>query len=482
MADIKGLTKKYRELPMPAKAAFWFVVCNILQNGLHLITMPIYTRMLTTEQYGTSTLYFAWADIVVIFTSLRLNAGVFNNGMVQFPEDRDRFQSSMLGLSTVSGLICFGIYLIFSHFFDSFFGLPHILMLAMFIYCIFYPSLTYWTARQRYEYKYVGFTVATLGLAISTSIFSVVFILFSENKAVMKIIGYVLASTAINLCFFVYLLIQGKTFYNKKYWVFALKFNLPLIPHYLSMIILNQCDRIMISNLCGESQAAIYGVAYNIGKIALIFNSAITASFTPWIYEKLKNKDYQRTSEISFSLFVIIAVIVTGIMLFGPEIIRIFATEEYMEAVYVIPPIASGVYFTFVYNQVSTVEFFYEKSKYIMLASIAGALLNIVLNYFAIIKFGFIAAAYTSLICYILFAICHYSLMKMLCRKNGITTELFHSKNLFYLSILMLLITAVSNILYTYNIIRYALIVVLLIAVIFKRKTINSTISGLKKK
>lgn len=482
MLDIKKIVNKYKAIPITVKAAIWFAICNILQNGLHLITMPIYTRMLTTEQYGISTLFFAWMDIVVVFASLRLAAGVFNNGMVHYPEDRDRFQASMQGLSTLSSLICLLIYGLFFEFFNNLFRLPPILIVMMFLYFIFYPSITYWTARQRYEYKYVGFTVATLGMAILTSLMSVVFIIIFENKGVMKIVGYLLAASIINIVFYIYNFAKGKIFYDKKYWLFALKFNVPLIPHYLSMIILNQCDRIMIGRMCGEGEAAIYGVAYNIGKIALIFNSAITATFTPWIYEKLKSKDYNDCEKISFSLFSLITGIVIMIMLFGPEVIYLFATKEYMEAIYVIPPIAAGAYFTFVYNQVSTVEFFYGKSKYIMYASVLGALANIVLNYYAISWFGYIAAAYTSLICYIFFAVCHYALMSMLCKKNRINKKLFSGKKILFLSIGVLIFTLFVNILYSYIVVRYMLISVLLIIAFIFRKKILAIILDLKNK
>lgn len=475
------LINRYKRTPIQAKAAVWFTICNLLQNGLHLITMPIYTRMLTTEQYGLSTLYFAWSDIIIIFTSLKLAAGVFNNGMVHFSDDRDRFQSSMQGLSTVSALICLVVYSIFPQFFESLFGLPHMLSMTIFIYSIFYPSLTYWTARQRYEYKYLGFTIATLGLAVMTSLFSVIFIIFSKDKGSMKIIGYVVAATIINIGFYIYNFCKGKIFYHKNYWLYALKFNLPLIPHYLSMIILNQCDRIMIANMCGESQAGMYGVAYSIGKVVLVFNSAITASFTPWIYEKLKKKELAGISKVSFSLFLLITVIIIGIMLFGPEVILIFATQEYMQAVYVIPPIAASIFFTFIYNQVSTVEFYYGKSKYIMAASLVGSILNIVLNYFAISTFGFIAAAYTSLVCYIFFAVCHYSLMYMLCRKNKISEELFPLKKLLILSTIMIILTLVMNFLYTSYLVRYFFILILLVIVVVRRKKVITLISDLKK-
>ena len=476
-----NIVKYYKNLTVQAKAALWFTVCSILQNGVHLITMPLYTRMLTTEQYGLSTLYFSWLDIVIIFSSLRLSAGVFNNGMVHFSDQRDKFQSSMLGLSTVSGIVCLLIYFIFSKFWDNFFSLPHILSIGMFLYCIFYPALSYWTARQRYEYKYIGFTVVTIGFVIITSIASIAFIAFAEDKGTMKIIGYTFASILFTLFFYIFILFKGKCFYDKDYWIYALKFNLPLLPHYLSMIILNQSDRIMIANMCGEAQAAIYGVAYHIGKIALIFNSAITASFTPWIYEKLKSKDYKNVSNVSTSLFLLILFMVFCIILLGPEVIFFFSTSEYMEAIYVIPPIAASVFFMFVYNQVSTVEFYYGKSKYIMIASILGALLNILLNNWGIRAFGFIAAAYTSLFCYILFALSHFLLMKKLCDANKIKTTLFSSRKILILSGFVLLFSALANILYKFLWLRYFVLLVIFVIFLKNKDRIISLLKTIRK-
>lgn len=444
--------------------------------------MPIYTRLLTPTQYGLSTLYNSWLDIVLIFATLKLAAGVFNNGMVFFPEDRDRFQSSMQGLSTTSTLVCIVIYFLFANYFDKWLGLPRVLIIVMLLYSMFMPAFNYWTARRRYEYKYVGFTVSTIGFSIVASVFSIVFIFLFEDKGTMKILGGAIGSIGIFICFYIYNFIKGKSFFNRKYWLYALKFNLPLIPHYLSMIILNQSDRIMIANMCGQEEAGLYGVAFNIGKVALLFNSSITASFTPWIYEKIKKKKFKGISEISFSLFLFIAAMITGIMLFGPELIRIFATPEYYQAVYVIPPIAACAYFTFVYNQVSAVEFFYGKSQYIMIASVVGAVLNIILNYFAILKFGYISAAYVSMLCYVLFAICHFCLMKGLCKRNNITEALFSQRKLIILSIIIILVTIFANYIYKYYILRYVLIGTVAVIAIIKRNDIIQLVKSLKQK
>ena len=94
---VNCIKQHYIDLSPPVKAALWFTICSIIQKGISLMSIPIFTRILTTEQYGTYSLYQAWYDIVKLFATLNIYAAVFNNGMVKFENDRDRFTSSMQG-------------------------------------------------------------------------------------------------------------------------------------------------------------------------------------------------------------------------------------------------------------------------------------------------------------------------------------------------------------------------------------------------
>ena len=78
---IKRLLDKYHSMHIAAKAAFWFMVCSFLQKGMSIITTPVFTRLLSTEQYGQFTVYSSWLNILTVITTLRLNYSVFNKGM-----------------------------------------------------------------------------------------------------------------------------------------------------------------------------------------------------------------------------------------------------------------------------------------------------------------------------------------------------------------------------------------------------------------
>ena len=46
-----NITSKYRSLSVQAKAALWFTICSFLQKGISFITVPIFTRLMSTQEY-----------------------------------------------------------------------------------------------------------------------------------------------------------------------------------------------------------------------------------------------------------------------------------------------------------------------------------------------------------------------------------------------------------------------------------------------
>lgn len=60
-----------------------------------MITTPIFTRLLTTQEYGEFNVFNSWLSIVTVFVTLNLYNGVFTRGLVKYEEDRDRYASAL---------------------------------------------------------------------------------------------------------------------------------------------------------------------------------------------------------------------------------------------------------------------------------------------------------------------------------------------------------------------------------------------------
>ena len=58
------------------------------------------------------------------------------------------------------------------------------------------------------------------------------------------------------------------------------------------------------------------------------------------------------------------------LMLVSPEAIYLFGSSKYADAVYVIPPVAASVYFIFLYSLLSFPQFYFERTAFLMQASL----------------------------------------------------------------------------------------------------------------
>ena len=221
------LIEKYNRIALPAKASIWFVICSIIQKGIALITVPLFTRILTQEEYGTVSLYTSWMTIVTIFATLELPTGVFNKAMIKYEDDRDGYTSSSLVLSSLITLSLFIVYFLAKDFWNVFFGLNTQIMIMMFVEIFFTSAMSFWSIRQRFEYKYRAVVIVTLLSNFLATLCSLsLVILFPKNRAEMRILGLVLVHALIYAVVFNILLLRGKKGVVPSYWKYSVIYNI----------------------------------------------------------------------------------------------------------------------------------------------------------------------------------------------------------------------------------------------------------------
>jgi O-antigen/teichoic acid export membrane protein len=474
------LNRRYKTIPQPAKASVWFIIASILQKGISFITVPIFTRLLTPEEFGLINVYQSWLAILTIFATLTLWGGVFNNGMVKFEEDRESFLSSLQGLSSTITLLLFVIFLLFSEVISNLTTIPIIIMKLMFVQIIFTPALNLWSAKQRFDYKYKKLVFITLIMSIANPILGIIMVVGLDKGGLGRIFSIAIVQISIGLILYAKNFQAGKKFYNTKYWKYAFSMNIALIPHYLSQTILSQSDRIMINNIVGAKEAGIYSVAYSVGMIFLFVIISINSSLTPWMYKKLKDKSYKQIEKASSILLLMISILILVLISFAPDIIRLMAPLEYSEAIWVIPPISLSIYFVFLFGLFVNVEFYFEENKFIMLASIITAILNIILNILFIPLFGYVAAGYTTLISYIIYSIAHFAFMnKILSRRN--INKIYQARKLLLFSLGLFILSWLITLTYELTIIRYLTFIIAIIVAVANRKKLQEKIKSLIK-
>mgnify|MGYP001042737912 FL=1 len=364
---MKSVINKYKMLPIQVRASFWFLICAFLQKGISMISTPIFTRLLTTQEYGQYNVFNSWLGIITIFVSFSLAGGVYAQGLVKFEKERNIFASSIQGLTMTLFLFWTIIYLLFHDFWNYLFNLTTVQMIAMLIMIWTTSVFNLWSNDQRVDYKYKALVIITLIVSIAKPVIGIILVINANDKVIARILGLVLVEM-IGYSWLSFVQIKkGKIFYSKKYWKYAILFNLPLIPHYLSQIVLNSADRIMISSMVGESEAGIYSLAYSLSSIMTLFNTALMQTLNPWIYKKIKEQDIKSIAPIAYLSLIIIAFVNLLLIILAPEAVAIFAPKSYYEAIWIIPPVAMSVYFMYSYDLFAKFAFYYEKTNLVMI-------------------------------------------------------------------------------------------------------------------
>ena len=247
-------------------------------------------------------------------------------------------------------------------------------------------------------------------------------------------------------------------------------FNIPLLAYYFSQVIFNQSDRIMISHMVGTDKAALYGVACSLATVLSFVMNAINSSYIPWFYGKLRTGAQRENRRISMGISLVLAILLSGVIWFAPEIILIFSNRNYVEAANVVPPVAMSTFLLFYAQLFINVEFFHEQKGSLVWASVGAAVANLVLNWIYIPKFGYVAAAYTTLVSYILFAFCNCLAMKKLLRTKGIADDAYDYRNLVLLFLAFCVTSFLGSWLYPHLMVRIIISALVLVVVWIKRQ------------
>lgn len=476
---INKIKHKKNDVSEVTKATFAFFLCNIIQKCISLITTPIFARLLSPEQYGVYNTYISWLQILTIIVTFRLDYGIFNKGMSKYPEQKDEYTSTMQGITTILATFFLIVYLLFHNFINGITELSTFITLAMFMEVYASSAMSFWLIRQRYDFKYKIVVIVTISMAIINSGVGIIAVIMFNHSGVSRILSSVIVQCCFGYVIYIYNLKKGKKFINKEIARFAILFNIPLLPHYFASYILDQFDRIMIMKMVGYSAVGVYSIAYSSGFVLKIITNSLNNTIVPWQYRKLEDKEFEPISNCISSILFGITICLLGYMTLAPEVIRIFGGDNYYNAAHILPLVTASVFFIFLYELFANIEFYYDSNKFTMYIAVIGAILNIVLNYIFISKWGYSMAAYTTLFCYIYFCLSHYIYMNHVVKKNT-GKQIFKFSKIFPYMFIIVVYSIIIRFIFDYLWLRYFIIFLLCAITVIFRKQIFKFIKVLR--
>lgn len=406
--NIKEL-KFYETLRHGSVYLFSYLAVQVLM----VFSLPLFTKLLTPADFGVYEVFNNTVRILAVILSLNLF-----NGFYRFYFD-DKYEKNLLMQfllrnSIIVFLIGSSILFLIKMPFFKLLNIPlelfYFLLIAIFSSIIF----SYFNVYNNAQQFSTRAGIWQLIYQICRVAGGLLFVLFVSKNFYGRIAGenwmiLILTSIVIVVYFRNYIGLSEKI-QDKNIIV---RYSISLIPIGLSGYVLGYLDTIMINSYKGNNDAGLYSYAY---KIAVIY-SGVTSSFItanrPKLFQLLNDKKETEVIEQMRSIFKLIATLSCFFVFFSADAGRFLALNKAFYASMHLMPILILSYIISDINEVYSFYLHYErKVKYFYVSFAIAAVVNIGLNLIFIPKYGYPAAAYTTLISYGFMLLCTYIICK----------------------------------------------------------------------
>jgi O-antigen/teichoic acid export membrane protein len=377
-----------------------YLSADVATKSLGFISIPIFTRLFTQEDYGIVAIFASYVGIMTVILSLNSYTAVGR----YYYEKTDDFGEFVGTTFIFTGLIlCISviIYILFYQQINNLIKLPGLLSTYLIFTCLFAIIQSIYTQilvpqKKSKELAIINVLNGYIGFAIA-----VLFVyLLKENRY----LGRIWATLLIGFIFSIYYIKKINKYLKFNFKIEHIKYianySIPSIPHSLSGVILDQFDRIMINNIINTASAGLYSLGYNIGMLLLMVNGSILTAFVPDFIKFLDNKEYNRLDVLMGKVFSIGTIAALGLVLFAREIVMVLVDVKFHEALKVVPIVVIGYVFHEMYFMYGMYPGYKKKTIYTSIVTLSAGSLDVVLNAMFIPKYGYIAAAYTTLVSY----------------------------------------------------------------------------------
>lgn len=395
------------------KASAFYLIGSLFNKGFAFLTVPIFTRILSTTDYGIVTTYNSWISILSMVMGFAIYMGI-RAAFIDYKEKIDDFVS----VTTTFTLLCGGVMCLFIG------GGAYLLRinvdLTLIVLCLLQGLATalvqnysmYLMMQYRYKFRTALMILPNL-LSVGASVFAILFVV-KTDLYMGRIVPTALINAAFGLITVALVYARSHVLYNREYLKYGLAISMPLVLHGIALNILSQSDRTMITWLADASQTGVYSLIYNFSMIATVITTSLDGVWVPWFTERLKNREIKSINDLAVDYINLMTYAMVGVMFVGPEVVKLLASSKYWEGISIIPPVVLANYIIFAYTLYVNIEHFYKKTPYITVNTLIAAGSNLILNYIFIPLYGYVAAAYTTLFSYLLAFVLHARYAKKL--------------------------------------------------------------------
>lgn len=379
---------------------------NALKSLIPILLLPILTRYLTVSDYGILSLVETTILIITPFVLLNINSAI-NVEFFKVKHDiLKEFITNALTISFISFLFIFIIAFFLKDFLSLVLNIDKSLILLIVIFSGLRVVSSVVLGLFQVRQEPIKFSFYTLSQTIIDFSLSYVFVVIFK-------LGYIGRLLGVYTSFFMFTVLGIYILYKMdylskitfKYTKSILNFGIPLIPHTISGTIIAMSDRYFISYYMGNEEVGVYTVAYQISALMLLVSMSVNQAWSPILFKLLKDKNITQVYRFTFYLFILFILVAILIYFFKDILFFLFVDKKFYMAKEYFSWLLIGFLFQSFYFLVTNLLFFEKRTKLLAIMTFLGAILNLLLNYVFIHKFGTIGVAYATAITWGLFFI-----------------------------------------------------------------------------
>lgn len=389
------------------KDVFVYLPAKFLPAFLTLLTIPILTRYLTTEEYGLYSLILSTINIVVTVSAVWLRETVLRYYSYYDTQNQlDTFYSNVAAAMIPS--LALGVFL-FTGVGLTLDVTPMLLILSIGnILCQVVDSQLFALLRVKdLAAKFTYLSIVQRILNVGIGLILVVFIHWHIDGVLLGLlIGNIMSLMAL-----IYILKNQVTFnwslVNKGILKQFLSFGVPLGVMNLSAFILSSSDRYVITYFFNKTEVAIYSVAYSLADTSIrVLLQVFLFALGPILFQTFDREGKKHSEDLIgkvVRLYILLFVpLAFGFASVGRPVMHLVTVPEYFAGQKILLIVALGIFFhglTIIFNHVFTML---RDSVTVMKNFITVSVLNLVLNVICVPFGGYYAAAFTTLASYLI--------------------------------------------------------------------------------
>ncbi len=399
-----------------------YVSSDLFSKGLAFVSIPIFTRLLVPQEYGVLAIFTSFVSIFSIVAGLGVR-GAVTRYYFEKTDDFDQYYGSIVLFVLGWGLVVSLSLFLLSGWLVKFFQIPvNVIYLgigAVFSSVFLNILLAYLRASmQSGKIARINIIKSIVFLAISI----VITLMLKEKRYYGKAWGRLIVEFGL-FCYAIFYIFKiSRVRFNFRYIKYSMVFGIPIVFHLLSAYVLKSFDQVIINQLIGNRETGLYSFAYRIGMIQNIITMGALKAWQPIFYDKMNNRKYPDIERLARKYSILVYLLALVLVLFSREIVMLMADPEYYASLEVVPVVVISFVFLFLYTMYVNYCHYYKKTYLIAIITVVAGGINIGLNYLLIPRFGYLAAAWTTLISYFFLFVFHFLNVKYLIKPERITS------------------------------------------------------------